>query len=166
MFFKILRFDGFDADYFRRVYAAYTTLAAQRADPHDPPPPSLPDAQLLYGAGELCILTPWVNGRDAEQANLKEGGCAVQPVAEAIAWLARHGLLYVDLRAPNVRVSPDMSVTLVDLDDLVCVEPPTSYAALETLLRTHDAKYALSKDCPGALPAVMAALAALYEVED
>ena len=158
-FFKILRFDGFDADYFRSVYDAYTTLETKRADAHDPPPPSLPDAQLWYGAGELCILTPWVCGRDAQQDDLCDGGHAVLPVAEAIAWLARHGLLYIDLRAPNVRVSPDLTVTLVDMDDLVCVEPPNSYAALATLLREHDAKYALSEDCPGALPAIMTALA-------
>jgi hypothetical protein len=47
---------------------------------------------------------PWVGGRDAVDADLAPGGCAVQPVAEAIAWLARRGLVYVDLRPPNVRI--------------------------------------------------------------
>jgi len=64
-------------------------------------------ARLLFGAGEVCVTMPFVGGRDAVDADLAEGGCAVLPVAEAIAWLARRGLVYVDLRPPNVRIEEE-----------------------------------------------------------
>ena len=41
------------------------------------------------------------------EADLAKDCCAVQPVAEAIAWLARRGLIYVDLRPPNVRIEEE-----------------------------------------------------------
>ncbi len=110
----------------RAVYAAYV---AARRDASDPPPASLCEARLLYGAGHVCVDMPFVAGADAEAADLAAGGSAVAPVASAIAWLARHGLLYVDVRLPNVRVSRDCrDVTLVDYDDLVVLtESITSF---------------------------------------
>ena len=66
---------------------------------------------------------PWVRGRDAAPAELGEGGAAVEPVARAVLWLARRGLLYTDLREPNVRVEEGAAgaparVVLVDYDDI------------------------------------------------
>jgi hypothetical protein len=88
------------------MFEAYGSLAEafNEDNESDPLPASLVPARLLFGAGEVCVTMPWVSGRDAVEADLAEGGCAVLPVAEAIAWLARRGLVYVDLRPPNVRI--------------------------------------------------------------
>lgn len=106
IFFKIVLCSAFGPAYFERMFEAYGSLAeAFNEDKEsDPLPASLVPARLLFGAGEVCVTMPWVGGRDAVEADLAEGGCAVLPVAEAIAWLARRGLVYVDLRPPNVRI--------------------------------------------------------------
>jgi hypothetical protein len=161
-FWKILRGDGFEARYLRSVFAVYAALAAARAaaaaDGSDPPPASLVDAELLFGAGELCVRMPWVHGRDATVDELGPGGAAVAPVAAALAWLARHGLLYVDLREPNVRVDGSR-VSLIDYDDMVALErAPASADELLHQLREHGALFAAPLGEPGARPAVVAAL--------
>ena len=162
-FFKIIRGDGWDGPYFRRIHAAYSTLSAARSDVRDPPPASLVDATLLFGAGEVCVRMPWVAGRDACMADLVGGGVAVEPVADAVAWLARHGLLYTDLRPLNVRVCGGGGVALIDYDDLVVVvPPPTSFAELINLLRDNNAGFAM--DGAGSLPAVVDALATRFPV--
>ena len=163
-FFKIVRGEAFDAAHFRRMHAAYARLAEVWRDVADPPPAALVNAQLLYGAGEVCVRMPWVDGRDAAPGDLAPGGCAVRPVAAAIAWLARHGLLYTDLREPNVRVGGDERaprVTLLDYDDMQRVEPPPASAEeLCALLARAGALYAGAEGEPGARPAVVAALRA------
>ena len=124
----------------------------------DPPPSALLPAQLLYGAGEVCVLMPWAHGREAVGGDFEAGGCAVEPVAQAIVWLARRGLLYIDVRLPNVLVEEEKGaaprVHLVDYDDVVVLEEPVASAdALCALLRTHSA-FAQR----GAFPALMKAL--------
>ena len=162
-FFKILRSDGFTEAYFCRLHAVYTALAAARAAAccSDPPPPALLPAELLYGAGEVCVLMPWAHGREALEGDLLEGGCAVAPVALAIAWLARRGLLYIDVRPPNVLVEEGgggaaLHVHLVDYDDMIVVEPVASAGDLCALLCQHSAFAQM-----GACPALLAALRAL-----
>ena len=162
-FFKILRSDGFSEAYFCRLHAVYTALAAARAragaGSSDPPPPALLPAELLYGAGEVCVLMPWARGREAVEGDLQEGGCALGPVACAIAWLARQGLLYIDVRLPNVLVEEGgegaaLRVHLVDYDDVVVLEEPVASAGvLCALLHQHSAFAQL-----GACPALLAAL--------
>jgi hypothetical protein len=101
---------------------------------------------------------PWVHGRDATVDELGPGGAAVAPVAAALAWLARHGLLYVDLREPNVRVDGSR-VSLIDYDDMVALErAPASADELLHQLREHGALFAAPLGEPGARPAVVAAL--------
>jgi hypothetical protein len=182
-FFKIIRGDGFDALFLRRVHNVYAVLAAayhaSTGAGSRGRPSAIVDAQLLYGAGELCVLMPWVGGRDALPAELGDGGCAVEPVAEAILWLAHHGLLYVDLREPNVRVTEVAAATgvassagqagvgavvvaLVDYDDCVVLpQPPASADELIALLAVHEAAFA-GAGLPGARPAVVAALRRLW----
>jgi uncharacterized membrane protein YgcG len=163
-FFKILRGEGFSEADFCSLHAVYAALAAARADAYssDPPPPALLPAELLYGAGQVCVLMPWAHGREALEGDLEEGGCAVAPVARAIAWLARRGLLYTDVRLPNVLVEEGgrgeaARVRLVDYDDLLCLEQPVASAeALCALLRQHSIFAQL-----GACPALMAELMAL-----
>jgi hypothetical protein len=159
-FWKILRGDGFDAPYLRGVYNSYAGLAAARASAtaDDPPPASLVDAELLFGAGELCVRMPWVYGRDATPEDLRAGGVAVAPVAAAVAWLARHGLLYIDLRAPNVRIDEGDRVRLVDYDDCVVLDAPVAdAAALCNELRARNAVWAVA-GTPSSLPCVVDAL--------
>lgn len=171
-FFKILRGDGFDALSLRRIHDVYAALqtALGAAGDATERPPAIVYASLLFGAGELCVLMPWVGGRDAAQGDLGADGVAVVPVARAIIWLARRGLLYIDLREPNVRIldrggdasagagRPLVDVKLIDYDDCVLVDPPTSVEQLLELLATHHAVFAASADIAGARPAVIAAL--------
>ena len=111
--------------------------------------------------------------RDALPVDLDEGGCAVEPVARAIAWLARHGLLYTDLREPNVRILDAASagaggagavrVTLVDYDDCGLVDvPPATVDDLLKLLSDHGAGFVGAVGSPRARPAVVAALRAAW----
>jgi len=157
-FFKLLRGEGFDAAFFRRVAAAYAAYAAARGAARGPLPTALVDAELLFGAGELCVRMPWVHGRDATVDELGPGGTAVAPVAAALVWLARRGLLYVDLREPNVRVDGSR-VALIDYDDMVALErAPVSAEELLRQLHEHGARFAGPLGEPGARPAVVAAL--------
>ena len=146
----------------------YTALAAARAagagaGGSDPPPPALLPAELLYGAGEVCVLMPWARGREAREGDFQEGGCAVAPVALAMAWLARRGLLYIDVRPPNVLVEEEeeggegaaLRVHLVDYDDMLVVAPVASAGELCDLLRQHSA-FAQMGACPALLAELMA----------
>ena len=171
-FFKILRGAAFGAAYFRRLADVYAALAKVLAAAGAARPAAVIPAELLFGAGEVCVRMPWVRGRDAAPGDLGAGGVAVAPVAEAIVWLARRGLLYVDLREPNVRVGGGdggggdgaARVALVDYDDMVLLKkaPETLDELLEALGDASDAAWAGREDAPGARPAVVAALAAAW----
>ena len=109
----------------------------------------------------MCVKMPWVGGRNAEAADLNFGGCAVEPVARAIVWLAKQGLLYVDLRPPNVRVAAHDRVFLVDYDDMALCKPPTCAKELITELQDDPAQATIGWAYAGrerALPAVLDAI--------
>jgi hypothetical protein len=166
-FFKVIRGDGWPAARLRSLHAVYGALGAALRDAEDPPPAAIVPAALLYGAGELCVRMRWVRGRAAPVEELGADGAAVAPVAAALLWLARHGLLYTDLREPNVLVDDDTgAVALVDYDDCVFVEGdarPRSGAELcEALAAREDAPFARRAGEPGARPAVVAALRELW----
>jgi hypothetical protein len=172
-FFKILRGDAFDAAFFRRLAATYAALRAAVAEAGDARPAEIVPTELLFGAGEVCVRMPWARGRDAALGDLGAGGVAVAPVARAVVWLARRGLLYVDLREPNVRIGGGGGggggappVALIDYDDMVLLEgPPATVDELRALLQTHGAAWAGRADVPGARPAVVTALAAAWHGE-
>jgi len=168
-FFKIIRGDAWPAARLRGLHAVYGALGAAMKDAKDRPPRAIVRAVLFYGAGALCVRMPWVRGRAATVAELGEGGAAVAPVAEALLWLARHGLLYTDLREPNVLVDAATdAVVLVDYDDLVVLEAeapegaarPRSGTQLCEALAARSAAAPFARDAgePGARPAVMEAL--------
>ena len=167
-FFKVVFGHGFDAAVFRRLHAAYARYAAVRAAASAagaPPPASLVEAELLVGAAAVCVRMPWVAGRDGAAGDLGEGSVALAPVAAALVWLARRGLLYVDVREPNVRIDEAGAaprVTLVDYDDMVVVEPPESADALVAALADHDAAFVAAAGTPGARPHLVAALRAAW----
>jgi len=61
--------------------------------------------------------------RDAADAEVTAAGPLLDAAAAAVAWLARRGLLYTDLRGPNVVVAGD-EAWLVDFDDCITVAEP------------------------------------------
>jgi hypothetical protein len=149
-FFKVIGWNSYDAGHFKHMLQVYTALsAAWDACPSDAAPPSLLRARMLFGAGEVCVKMPWVVGHDAEPADLDFGGCAVEPVARAIVWLAQHGLLYVDLRLPNVRIAAHDRAYLVDYDDMAVCEPLTSAEELITALLADPAQATIGWACDG-----------------
>jgi hypothetical protein len=165
-FFKIIGWDAYGADHFKHMLQVYTALsAAWDACLSDAVPPSLLRAHMLFGAGEVCVKMQWVEGRDAEVADLADGGCAVEPVARAIVWLAQHGLLYVDLRLPNVRIAAHDRAFLVDYDDMVVCEPLTSAGELITALLADPVQATIgwaNEEGGRALSAVLDALRRLW----
>jgi hypothetical protein len=69
----------------------------------------LPGTALHFGAHELLVTMPAVLDSDeATEGLLIQDGPLLQAAAEAIAWLACcAGLVYVDVRGPNVLVERD-----------------------------------------------------------
>lgn len=111
-----------------RVYKQYATVCA--AAPETGPgclPRALSRARLLYGYFSVMVHMPFQRGRHAVVEELCSGP-VLQQLAEAIAWLAWRGLLYYDVRTPNIIVRSDgasATAALVDYDDMVIVEPHT-----------------------------------------
>lgn len=111
-----------------KVYKMYGSVLA--AAPKQGPgclPSALLPAELLYGYFSVMVHMPFQLGREAVDVEL-ESGPIVQQLSEAIVWLAWRGLLYYDVRTPNVIVRCDGASTtavLVDYDDLVIVEQHT-----------------------------------------
>jgi len=132
-----------------RVYAMYAELfVGASGDPANVSPPALVSARLLYGAFSVLVDMPFIDGRPAMEKELYEDGPVLQQLAAAIAWLARRGLLYCDLRAPNVIVADKqdtINAYLVDYDDMVIVTPGTvrSTDALVEKIREHAARHGL-----------------------
>lgn len=80
--------------------------------------------EMLYGEFSVCLRSPFVGESDASPVVFNDAE-AMSPIVEAVLWLARKWqLLYIDLRPPNVRVSRDGSLRLVDYDDLVLLATP------------------------------------------
>ena len=161
-FFKVIGWNSYDAWHFKRMLQVYTALsAAWDACPSDSLPTSLLRARMLFGAGQVCVKMPWVGGRNAEAADLDFGGCAVEPVARAIVWLAQRGLLYIDLRPPNVRIAAHDRVFLVDYDDMALCKPPTCAEELITALQHDPAQATIGWACAGGGRALHAVLDAI-----
>jgi hypothetical protein len=120
-----------------RVHAAYAAaLASASVNRAEPPPPALVPARLCYGAFALLVDMPFVGERSAEESHLASGGRVLDAVAAAVGWLARRSMLYIDLRAPNVRCTggaaaggaqPEQS-WLVDYDDMLLLPEPVRSA--------------------------------------
>lgn len=112
----------FSAVYFQhmhRVFQVYEGLC-QRADK----PAILVPTKLLYGVFEVAVISVWVGKVDATPEDMDNRDYMTQ-LATAVVWLARGGLLYIDLRPPNMRIDRDSgSVWLIDYDDCVLLETP------------------------------------------
>jgi len=91
--------------------------------------PQLVPAKLLFGQFAVAVRTSAVGTRDVTSQELHEDQNVIKQVAAAIVFLCRRGLLYTDLRPPNVRCD-GAKVFLVDYDDMIVCEPCTSFEAL------------------------------------
>jgi len=140
---------GYQFRHLHRVYTMYAELfVGSSGEPGNVRPPALVSARLLYGAFSVLVDMPFIDGRQAREEELEQDGPVLQQLAAAIAWLARLGLLYCDLRAPNVIVADKhdtIDAYLVDYDDMVIVTPGTvqSTDALVEKIREHAARHGL-----------------------
>jgi hypothetical protein len=93
---------------------------------------------LLFGAFAVLIDMPFVGTRECTDEELNADGPILRAVAEAMTWLGRHSLLYVDLRARNVMRDAGDGVFLVDYDDMIVLsEPLQSGDDVARKLREH-----------------------------
>ena len=125
---------------FRALYATYSAYSAalQAHSQDDPRPATLLDARLLFGAFAVLVDMPFVGTRECTDEELNADGPILRAVAEAMTWLGRHSLLYVDLRARNVMRDAGDRVFLVDYDDMIVLpEPLQSGDDVARKLREH-----------------------------
>lgn len=80
------------------------------------------------GAFAVLVHMPFIRGRLATNKELDEDKPLLRQIAVAMAWLARRGLLYCDVRAPSVIVTDEDGGAVahkVDNDDMAIVAPGT-----------------------------------------
>ena len=169
VFRKLLCADARSPARFRALYDAYARLAALHADAAATAPPALAviksGVRLLYGAHEVLVQMDALAGaRDATNNEVTTAGPVLEGAAAAIAWLAARGILYVDLRGPNVLIE-GVNMWLIDFDDCVVVDAPVRdalafrCALVECGANVEGWASALTRD---ALPEVDAALARAF----
>ena len=170
-FRKLVRADARSPARFRALHDAYARLSELTAAAAAPGAPAALGAvaagvRLLYGAHEVMVEMAALGGaRDASDAEVMGAGPLLDAAAAAVVWLARRGLLYTDLRGPNVVVAGE-EAWLVDFDDcIVLAEPVRDVGAFRAALVATGASAmgawasALVRD---ALPRVAAALEAAF----
>lgn len=86
-----------------RVYAHLQRSYDEAAEPL---PASLLKASLFYGYCRVLVRTPFVEGAITATDDEITGCVANSPlalaIADALAWLLMHDIVYTDLRGPNV----------------------------------------------------------------
>ena len=166
VFRKLVRGDARSGAGFAAMHRAYARLAAVLPDA----PPGLhlvSSVRLTYGAHEVLVEMPAVAGREAADAEVTSGGSVLDAVAASIVWLARKGVVYVDLRGPNVVIDAGGDPWLVDFDDCLAVcESVDTLASFTRHLAAspgadRKATFA-SRLAGGFLPAVKDALTAAF----
>ena len=76
--------------------------------------------------------------RECTDEELNADGPVLRAVVEALQWLGRHRLLYIDLRARNVMRDAGDGIFLVDYDDMIVLsEPLQSGHEVARKLREH-----------------------------
>ena len=117
------------------ILCLQTLLVCSLVDRSIHRPDSLVKADLLFGQFTVAVRMDKVGTREATALECESMVVRVQ-VAKAIVFLARNGLIYTDLRPPNIRVTDptgtgtgtNMLVYLVDYDDMDIVTPILSYS--------------------------------------
>ena len=137
-FYKRVRGTAHNADFFRNMYAVYgrVSILLQRADR---PSALVSDVALRFGAHEVLVDMPFVEGRHVTDEEFVSEN-VVKCVAEAVAWLARNKVVYRDVRDANILITDAGGVFLVDYDDCFIVDDAiTDYAAYAAALTAKQA---------------------------
>lgn len=85
------------------------------------------DVSMFYGEFGVCLVSKIVGDDDAKNETMENEELMLL-VVEAVLWLARRwGLLYIDIRPPNLRISKgntgeDPKVFIIDYDDCVILK--------------------------------------------
>ena len=133
-FYKRVRGNAYSADFFRSMYVAYglINVLLQR---EDRPSALVSDVTLRFGAHEVLVDMPFVEGRHVTNEEFVSER-VVKCVAEAVAWLARNKIVYRDVRNANVLITDAGDVFLVDYDDCFVVDNAIDdYAAYAAALK-------------------------------
>ena len=127
-FRKILRFDCYKPDVVVHMARVYSRLEQLKNDPSitDVPDAVVLDSKLYYGEHEVMVEMEAVVGKECEDDDIEKEPSIREAICAAVAWLAMHGILYTDLRGPNVLRTPDGRVRLVDYDDCLFEESKVS----------------------------------------
>jgi hypothetical protein len=105
--------------YSYHIYRVYSLYARCYTLPDRPE--ALVSARLLHGKCTALVECQFVGTRDAVEEDLNQNNINV--LTDAIIWLAKQGLLYIDLRLPNIRFDINSGkIYLVDYDDLVILK--------------------------------------------
>lgn len=142
--------------YYRNLYRVYAKL--QEVFSSNFVPAQLVPATLWFGQFAVAVRMTAVGDSDATLDQLEGNPAIHQAVATAIVFLARHGLLYTDLRPYNVRIQGD-KVWLVDYDDVIIVDNIDTFDHFEHVLRTCSVPVAYLDVDP-----IMEAIRTAYEV--
>ena len=172
-FRKLVRADARSAVRWAQLYAAYARLGELWGAAGEAVPATLVrGARLLFGAHEVLVeMDAVVGGRAATDDEATGGGhdggghgggVVLGAVAEAVAWLAAHGVLYTDVRGPNVLIDGWHRVRLIDYDDCVVTPEPVRSAPAfrEALAAVESARTELRSPLCVSLPSFAARLAA------
>lgn len=128
-FLKLVRGDARTAEQFRDMHDVYIRLSrVLRAT--DRPAELSTSAQLLYGQHEVLVVLDYAEGVACTDSEVvRDDGPIMRDVARVIVWLARHCIVYTDLRGPNVHKRTTLSVTaitLIDFDDCYVTKTPVT----------------------------------------
>ena len=174
VFRKIVRGDARSGAGFADMHRAYAKLAGVLGTA--PAHLHLPHyARMRYGAHAVLVEMPAVadGGREAGDELVTHAGSVLAAAAASIVWLARKGVVYVDLRGPNVLLDGEGHAWLVDFDDCLAVdEPVTTLAAYTDVLAARRAAPAAvesnsfaARFVGGHLPDVQLALKSAFDAQ-
>eukprot|EP00170_Pyropia_yezoensis_P003516 contig_14670_g3526 len=136
-FLKVMPCSSYDhllepAGFFRRLYKTYerygAALAVESTSTEERGvPQALCPARLWCGIFAVIVTMEFVEGKEASEVQLvastPDDEKGVRAIASAVVWLARRGLIYYDLREPNILIDSSGYWHLIDYDDMVVVEP-------------------------------------------
>eukprot|EP00170_Pyropia_yezoensis_P000264 contig_1699_g265 len=136
-FLKVIPCSSYDhllepAGFFRRLYKTYERYGAALAEEsasmeEGGVPQALSPARLWCGIFAVVVTMEFVEGKEATEeqlaASTPDDEKGARAIASAVVWLARRGLIYYDLREPNIRIDAGGCWHLIDYDDMVVVEP-------------------------------------------
>ena len=167
LFRKLVRGDARSGEGFAAMHRAYIALGALL-----PTAPAhlhlVAFARLKYGAHEVLVELPAVEGREAGDEEVTAPGTVLSGAAASVAWLATQGVLYCDLRGPNVLVDAEGAPWLVDFDDCEAVPPMHNEedfaAALATTRGAEQQGTFAARYCAGMLPGVRLALREAFKM--